>query len=270
MAQVHGKAGEGTNRKGDRLMLRAFIPMLMMGILTYVLFRSGLQAGDFIGAGEVCVVAALGFWCVRHVFSLEVAADRYYGGADGEHDVGVVLSRLPYEFHVFNGLGYYAGDVDHIVVGPTGIFIVETKNLCGTISLKEGRLCRNGDRLSRDFVHQAISEAMYVKGWLKPQSPCHVRPLVVFVRAKVRVGAAVEGVRIIGLSSLTDAIMGRAPSLSDEDIRRYARRLSGLDAAAAVGPARAPRVAPGASRSTHVARVGHPVLVRVPSTRRSR
>ena len=204
------------------------------------------------------------------MFSLEVAADRYYGGADGEHDVGVVLSQFPHEFHVFNGLGFYAGDVDHIIVGPTGIFIVETKNHSGTISLKQGRLCRNGDRLSRDFVHQAMTEAMYVKGWLKPQIPCHVRPLVVFVRAKVRVATAVEGVRIIDLSSLTDAIMDRAPSLSDEDIRRYARRLSGLDAAAAVGPARARRGTPGASRGVSVSGVGHLGLVHVSLTRRSR
>ena len=51
MAQVHGKAGEGTYRKGDRLMFGAVMPMLMMGTLTYFLFRSGLRAGGFVAAG---------------------------------------------------------------------------------------------------------------------------------------------------------------------------------------------------------------------------
>jgi Nuclease-related domain len=228
MAQIHGKAGAATYRKGDRLMFRALIPMLMMGILTYFLFRLGVQATSFTGAEAACVVVALGYSCVRDVFSLEAAADRYYGGAGGEHDVGLVLSQLPQEFHVFNSLGFYAGDVDHIIVGPTGVFVVETKNHSGTISLRDRCLCRNGELLNHDFVRQATSEAMYVKGLLKPQVPCHVRPLVVFTRAKVRVAAAVGGVRVIALSSLSDTIVGRAASLSREDIRRYVGRLEGL------------------------------------------
>ncbi|HWQ21412.1 MAG TPA: hypothetical protein VN478_01640, partial [Clostridia bacterium] len=67
-------------------------------------------------------------------------------------------------------------------------------------------------------------------GWLKPQVPCHVRPLVVFARAKVRAGVSVNGVRVISLSSLTSAIMGRAPSVSAEDVRRYANCLGGIGA----------------------------------------
>jgi hypothetical protein len=227
--------------------------MLMMGILIYLLFRSGVRSAGFFGAGAACVVVALGFWCARDVFSLEAAADQYYGGAGGEYDVGVVLSRLPQEFHVFNGLGFYAGDVDHIVVGPTGVFVVETKNHPGTISLRDGRLCRNGELLNHDFVRQATSEAMYVKGRLKPQVPCHVRPLVVFVRAKVRVRTAVGGVRVVALSSLIDAIVGRAPSLSPEDIRRYARRLEGLDIAVASQPAQESRGALRFSRGVSLA-----------------
>jgi hypothetical protein len=191
-------------------MFRALVPVVMMGILTYFLFRSGVQTIGFLGAGTGCVVVGLGFWCVRDVFSLEAAADQYYGGAGGEYDVGVVLSRLPQEFHVFHGLGFYAGDVDHIIVGPTGVFVVETKNHCGTISLRDGRLCRNGELLNHDFVRQATSEAMYVKGRLQRQVPCHVRPLVVFARAKVRVQTAVGacGLLLFPLS-LTPSWVGR-------------------------------------------------------------
>ncbi|MHB8106753.1 MAG: nuclease-related domain-containing protein [Candidatus Cryosericum sp.] len=227
MAQVHGRAGAATYHKGDRLMYEALVPMVIMGILIYLLFRSRVQFTGFLGAGVVCIVVALGFWCVRDVFSLEAIADQYYGGAGGEYDVGAVLLRLPHEFHVFNGLGFYAGDVDHVIIGPTGVFVVETKNHIGTINLRDGRLCRNGKLLDHDFVHQVTSEAMYVKGQLKPRVPCHVRPLLVFVRARVRVPTAVNGVRVITLSSLADAIVGRAPSLSPEDIQCYVERLGG-------------------------------------------
>lgn len=269
MAQVHGKAGAATYRKGDRLMFRALISMLMMGILTYFLFRPGVQTIGFVGAGTICVIVALGFWCVRDVFSLEAAADQYYGGAGGEYDVGVVLSRLPQEFHVFNGLGFYAGDIDHVIVGPTGVFIVETKNHSGTISLKDGCLCRNGDRLTRDFVRQVSSEAMYVKAWLKPQIPCHVRPLVVFSKAKVRVRRPIGGVRIIALVSLMDTITGRAPSLSVEEIQRYVERLEGMNPAIILTLTRARRGTPEAGSDISFSGVAHPGFIRTTSTRRS-
>ncbi|MCX6083564.1 MAG: hypothetical protein NT102_01165 [Caldiserica bacterium] len=64
MAQVHGKAGAATYRKDDQLMFRALVPMLMIGVLAYLLFRSGVQTTSFLGAGAGCVVMALGFWCV--------------------------------------------------------------------------------------------------------------------------------------------------------------------------------------------------------------
>lgn len=265
MAQVHGKAGAAPYRKGDRLMFRALTSMLILGVLTYLLFRRGIPTIGFAGAGTICVIVALGFWCVRHVFSLEAAADRYYGGAGGEYVVGVVLSRLPQEFHVFNGLGFYAGDIDHIIIGPTGIFIVETKNHSGTISVRDGCLCRNGDRLTRDFVRQVSSEAMYVKAWLKPQVPCHVRALVVFSRAKVRVRRSIGGVRVVALASLTDTITDRAPSLSTEEIRRYVERLESPIALQSTRARR--RTSAGGSEMTFL-RVAHPGFIATKSTRR--
>jgi hypothetical protein len=171
---------------------------------------------------------------------------------------------------VFNGLGFYAGGVDYIIVGSTGVFVVETKDHSGTIILRDGRLCRNGELLNHDFVRQAISEAMYVKGRLQPQVPCHVRPLVVFARAKVRVQTAVGGVRVVALSSLIDTIVGRAPSLSPEDIRRYTGRLEGFDIAVASRPAWELRGALRISHDVLLTGAAHPGFVRIALTRRFR
>lgn len=214
-------------------MYKALAPMLLMGISTYLLFRSEIWITRILGIGVGIVAAVIGLWCVRGIFSLEAAADQYYGGAIGEYDVGLVLSRLPHEFHVFHGLGFYAGDVDHVVVGPTGIFVVETKNHSGTISLRDGGLYRNGELLRHDFVHQATSEAIYVKRQLKTQVPCHIQPLVVFSRAKVRIRTAVFGVRVIPISALMDTIADRGPVLSSGEILRCAARLNDLGIATA-------------------------------------
>ena len=55
-------------------------------------------------------------------------------GALGEYEVGAELERLPDDYLVFNDINTEEfGNFDHIVVGPKGIFAIETKNWSGLI-----------------------------------------------------------------------------------------------------------------------------------------
>jgi hypothetical protein len=57
-------------------------------------------------------------------------------GMTGERHVGQVLAReLPQEYVLINGLKLPrgAGDIDHLVVGPSGVFLLETKTMAGRI-----------------------------------------------------------------------------------------------------------------------------------------
>ncbi|HLZ27853.1 MAG TPA: NERD domain-containing protein [Chloroflexota bacterium] len=58
-------------------------------------------------------------------------------GLSGERHVGQVLAReLPQEYVLINGLKLPrgAGDIDHLVVGPSGVFLLETKTMAGRIA----------------------------------------------------------------------------------------------------------------------------------------
>ena len=59
-------------------------------------------------------------------------------GAEGEKRVLELLSRLPKDFYVITDVelvvGQKTAQIDYIIVGPTGIFVVEVKNLKGVIS----------------------------------------------------------------------------------------------------------------------------------------
>lgn len=219
MAQIHGKAGDATYRAGDRLMARALVPMLLMGALTYLLFSWGATADQPVRFILGVTVVALGAWCLGGILRLETAADRYYAGAGGEHDVGLVLSELPSEFHVLHGIDFYRGDIDHIVIGPTGVFVVETKSHGGTVGVRHGRLCRNGQPLDRGYMRQAKLEARYVQDVLAPAGVQSVQPMLVFARAKVRAGKPVHGVRICALASLRTALEDGPPTLSSEEVK---------------------------------------------------
>ncbi len=55
-------------------------------------------------------------------------------GSKGEKLVAKYLKELPKEYYVFNDvtLPVKRGNIDHIVVGPNGIFAIETKNISGS------------------------------------------------------------------------------------------------------------------------------------------
>lgn len=237
MAEVHGRAGAATCFRGDRLMSQAIVPMLSMGLLTYVLFRAGSSLTQPVRVVVICLAVFLGYRCIDDVFFLEAAADQYYGGAAGERDVGRMLSRLPSGFHVFNSIRFPSGDVDHVVVGPTGVFSIETKNYSGTIGVRDGRLIRNGELLTRDPIRQSRLEARYISSLTaSPTERPQVVPVVVFARARVRVHDAIAGVTVVSLESLLDVILSRPAQLSQTAVDELARLIEVRIHSRAPGP----------------------------------
>jgi hypothetical protein len=72
----------------------------------------------------------------------------YRGGWEGEKRVTKLLrSSLSDDYYLINNLrlpGY--GDVDHVVLGPNGVFVLETKNWSGKISCNGDFWQRKGNR----------------------------------------------------------------------------------------------------------------------------
>ncbi|HEX7481977.1 MAG TPA: nuclease-related domain-containing protein, partial [Candidatus Bathyarchaeia archaeon] len=73
----------------------------------------------------------------------------YRGGWVGEKQVSDLLSHsLGDDYYILNNLylGKGGGDIDHIVLGPNGVFVLETKNWSGTISCSGDEWQRSGKR----------------------------------------------------------------------------------------------------------------------------
>jgi hypothetical protein len=93
-------------------------------------------------------------------------------GDIGERITSHHLKKLPKEFVVFNDviLPERYGNIDHVVVGPTGIFVIETKNYTGSYTVDGDDWYYNSDqgieKTSSNPAGQVKSNSMALKHYL--------------------------------------------------------------------------------------------------------
>jgi hypothetical protein len=80
-------------------------------------------------------------------------------GAGGERGAGWWLGRLPEGWFVFHDVpvGHRGANIDHLVIGPGGVFTVNTKYLFGEIVVYQRSITHQGSRT--DYLSKASAEA---------------------------------------------------------------------------------------------------------------
>lgn len=82
-------------------------------------------------------------------------------GAEGERWTARALGRLEPEWRSVHGREARYGDLDHITVGPGGIFLLNSKNLYGTLTVdEEGLTADLGPADCDSFTNKKLSSAM--------------------------------------------------------------------------------------------------------------
>jgi hypothetical protein len=101
-------------------------------------------------------------------------------GASGERVTGWWLGRLPDGWFVFHDIpiGRRGANIDHLVVGPGGVFTINTKKLSGSIVVNPRTLAHNGYRTN--YLPKASEEARRVSMLLSAAvgRPVEVRGLL--------------------------------------------------------------------------------------------
>ena len=152
-AKVYGSPGEAPRVLG---LLRAFWPLLGVCFVSGYLFRAGFP----FPALSVSQVGILFFLVALASAYLLARGSRRLGnflkGARGEEWVARRLVFLSSEYVVFNSFRLKGGkqNFDHIVIGPPGIFVVETKNWRGSVAFRDGKLLAGGKEPSRPPLRQ--------------------------------------------------------------------------------------------------------------------
>ncbi len=111
----------------------------------------------------------------------------WYVGARGEIAVGVILARLSPEWSVFHALpvGNKDTDIDHLVIGPGGIFTINTKHHSGKSIWVAGKtFLVSGQK--KAYIAKSESEAANVTKLLRERMPqlLPARPIITLVDPK--------------------------------------------------------------------------------------
>ncbi len=110
----------------------------------------------------------------------------WFVGALGEREIGARLAHLPDGWHVFHALPVGSGeaDLDHLVVGPGGVFVVNTKHHRGArVWVAERAVLVNGAK--KPYLRNADLETSRVRGLLAAAGiEAPVRAVVAMVGAK--------------------------------------------------------------------------------------
>lgn len=228
MAKITGSTGKSSRMLADRrdiqrLLLRVILAIVSL-VLLWLLLKFGASGPSVVTFIILLVLLGAIKWLDRmtdrtdrHLRKRTRDAER---GAKGEDAVGALLASLPDEYAVFHDLSRLAGDIDHIVVGPTGLFVIETKAHGGKVTIRDNRLLVNGKPPEKDFIAQVWRNAYWVRDLLKNTADLvvEVTPILVFPNAFVT-GRGMKGVRVINKKYLTKIILdARAVNLPVERV----------------------------------------------------
>jgi Nuclease-related domain len=127
-------------------------------------FYTGRVAGRIFAATSGF---AAGMLAVIYSLGGHISAFRWWLGAEGERETAKQIEKLGPEWHCEHDLEHGHGNYDHVLVGPAGVFLLDSKLLHGTAaagedSLRSGRVAYPGGafRYGAKQVKVALEERL--------------------------------------------------------------------------------------------------------------
>jgi hypothetical protein len=187
---------------------------------------------------------------------LERSAENWERGALGERTTAEALDELTARgwttFHDVRWPGRQRANIDHIAVGPPGVFVIDSKNWSGDVRVVDGVLWQDGRRRERE-VAAAAEAAIAVTGLLQGLA---ATPVLCFVVDEPLEGWAGD-VLVCSPHNLASRLTALPPMLGPASTGRANKILEG-------------RLTPAGRATSQRRRVDRTELAHRPTTRRSR
>lgn len=176
MAKVTGKPARYVSDQSIRGFQKqlAAIFLIFSGLAFSLGYALGLnkQPYSLIVVGILIAALPITYRSMKRI-SEKLERDRlnFRKGATGEAQIGYVLDAFPDEYRVVHDLATSFGNIDHVVIGPSGVYIVDTKNWKGVVASDgSGELLLNGKPTQKPEVKNLSRAIMNVKDKIKTLS----------------------------------------------------------------------------------------------------
>ncbi len=169
MARTYGKPADYLLEKASDKTLQMLLGALVLAAVLGIGIGLAIMQQKFGRlSAEVVVATALTFllvhWLKRRLLAWEDDHQRFRRGARGEVVVAHILSKLSDRYFVMHNVPTPYADYDHLVIGPAGIFAIETKDWRGLVSPDGlGELLLNGTPLAKPVVRHFIAHVMRLR-----------------------------------------------------------------------------------------------------------
>lgn len=213
-------------RTGDRI--RQVWPVLV-GVTVAVMVAAYLVVQGWLGPSwgalaAIGVVAVFGFG----VFELPQTTMAWRKGAEGERRTAKYLAGLEEAGFVVlhdRRVPGYGGNLDHVAIGPSGVWAIETKRLSGKVEIIGDELWIGRRRQDR-IIDQAFREAIAVQVALRDQLDplgLTVTPIICLHDGELPwFNSTVRGIQLASGRGLVRQLGGGAQRLTNEQVQAVA------------------------------------------------
>jgi hypothetical protein len=204
-----------------------------LAVLEWWRYLTASKLNPLVFTGFAVVAAAFAAW---RVYKLRPRFRALRQGIEGEKAVGQYLERLRSDgYHVFHDLIGEGFNVDHVAIGPAGVFTIETKTWSKP-ARGEPRIDFDGERLSaaghepdRNPIVQAKAQASWLQRLVLESTGRRVtvRPVVVFPGWFVQQSeGSTRDIWVLEPKALPGFLQHEDQRLSPEDVKLLSYHLS--------------------------------------------
>lgn len=218
-----------TYKKNNKIIKKGWLLALICGVFVeFIVFLYFYKT--LVLPINMFLLIILSFIGIKYLYKKEIKPEikkNYHTwgkGAGAEWKVGNHLEKvLGIEFKVIHDFPNSKGNIDHIVIGPTGVYTIETKSYSGIIKYNKNFLYANDRDITKD-LRQAYAEAEHINnltnGEIKPT------PILAFAYAKIdknTIKGKINNVLVCQLNFIKKAIEYKYNNnkLSAEEINDY-------------------------------------------------
>lgn len=173
MARVLGETARYVTNQAIKKFQKQFTIIFIVICVTAFIsgyLLGGRQQPYFYIPSVIFIIAAplISKYINRKIDRLEKEKIDFRKGATGEALIGYVLEGFPDEYRVIHDLTTPFGNIDHVVVGPSGAYVIDTKNWKGVVSADgNGELLQNGKPTQKPEIKNLSRTIMSIKEKIK-------------------------------------------------------------------------------------------------------